>query len=151
MPQSLVQNYVHLVFSTKNRAPWFQDRAIRQQLHAYLAGACLNLQSTAFQIGGVEDHVHLFFALSKNLALKDMVQSIKKESSKWLKREFEGFEEFHWQSAYAGFSISPTHVRALKQYILDQENHHRKESFQDELRRLLHLYGVAYEEKYVWD
>lgn len=151
MPQSLVQNYLHLVFSTKNRIPWFKEMNSRQRLHAYLSGACHNLGSPAFQIGGVADHVHVLCGLTKNLALKDLVMGLKKESSKWLKLEFEGLEEFHWQAGYGGFSISPTHVAPLKQYILNQEAHHHRESFQDELRRLLKMYRIEYDEKYIWD
>ncbi len=76
---------------------------------------------------------------------------IKKESSKWVKHTFDGFLEFHWQAGYGAFSISPSHVGPLKQYILNQEDHHKTESFQDELRRLFNLYGVKFDEKYAWD
>jgi REP-associated tyrosine transposase len=150
MSQSLVQNYIHLVFSTKNRMPWFRDAELRNKIYAYLAGACSNLDCPAFQIGGFTDHVHILCGLSKNLALKDLVMNIKKNCSKWIKQEHDGFQEFQWQVGYAGFSISPSHVEALKQYILSQEKHHSKESFQDELRRLLSMYGIEHDEKYLW-
>ncbi|MCB2155302.1 IS200/IS605 family transposase [bacterium] len=151
MPQSLVQNYVHLVFSTKGRRPWFQSEEERQRLHAYLAGACRNLECPAFQVGGATDHVHIFFALSQNARLRDLVRDAKKESSKWLKREFRNAKDFHWQSGYAAFSISPAHTAKLKEYIRTQMEHHKKVSFQEELRRLLELYEVQYDERYVWD
>jgi len=87
MPQSLVQNYMHIIFSTKNRIGWLREAESRCRLHAYLAGACGHMACPAFQVGGSEDHIHMVVALSKNIALKDLVMGVKKESSKWVRRE----------------------------------------------------------------
>ena len=148
MGQSLAQVYLHLVFSTKLRKPYLHDRELQAELHAYLAGACRNLDSPSIQIGGVEDHVHILCQLSKTLSIADLVRELKRESSKWLKPKI---AEFQWQQVYGAFSVSPSHVDALKGYIRDQQEHHRTETFQDELRRLLRKYGVEFDERYVWE
>ena len=60
-------------------------------------------------------------------------------------------QEFYWQNGYGAFSVSPSHVNGLKEYVQNQEEHHRHESFQDEFRRLLRKYGIEFDERYVWD
>lgn len=151
MPQSLAQIYLHLVFSTKERRPFFQEQAFREQAHAYLAGACEKLGSPAIIVGGVEDHLHILCRLSRTGSVADLVKELKRESSKWVKIERPKLAVFQWQSGYGAFSVSPSHVAALKKYIENQEVHHRRESFQNEFRRLLRKYGVDYDERYVWD
>jgi putative transposase len=151
MSQSLSQIYLHVVFSTKDRARHLQDRALREKTHAYLAGTCHNLDSPSIRVGGVEDHVHLLCRLAKTLSVSELVRELKRESSKWLKDQSPDLSSFYWQSGYGAFSISPGHVEALAAYIANQEEHHKKESFQDEFRRLLRLYGIEFDEKYVWD
>jgi REP element-mobilizing transposase RayT len=151
MPQSLVQIYFHLVFSTKNRQPFLADRAFRSRTHAYLVGICKNLDSPSLLTGGVEDHVHIFCRLSKTGDVASLVRELKRDSSKWIKEENQQLEAFHWQQGYGAFSVSPVHVDPLKQYIASQEEHHRKKSFQDEFRRLCKKYGVPIDERHVWD
>ncbi len=151
MPQSLAQVYLHLVFSTKYRVPFLRDKTLRDEVHRYLGGACGNLDSPSLIVGGVEDHVHLLCRLSRTRTLADLVRELKRESSRWIKEKDTALAEFYWQGGYGAFSISPGHVEALRGYIAGQEEHHKKESFQDEFQRLLQKYGVAYDERYVWD
>ena len=152
MSQSLAQIYLHLVFSTKYRKPFLNDKELAERTHAYLAGACKSLNSPSLIVGGVEDHVHiLFFRQSKNIALKTLVGELKRESSKWIKTQSSNLSEFYWQGGYGAFSISPSHVRALIRYIANQQEHHKTETFQDEFRRLCNKYGLEIDERYVWD
>ena len=151
MPQSLAQLYLHIVFSTKNRIPFLREKHVRDRLHAYLAGICINLDSPALIVGGFEDHVHLLCRHSKNVAVSHFLQELKRDSSKWVKAEFAALADFHWQGGYGAFSVSPSHVDALRQYIADQEKHHQRETFQDEFRRICRKYGVEIDERYVWD
>jgi len=151
MPQSLVEIYVHIVFSTKGRAPFLKDRDFRERTHAYLKGICENQESPSLAIGGVTDHVHILCRLSKTGDVSTLVREVKRDSSKWIKANAPRLAEFHWQQGYGAFSVSPSHIKALKQYIADQESHHRTESFQDEFRRLCKKYGAAIDERYVWD
>jgi putative transposase len=151
MPQSLAQVYLHLVFSTKNRQPFLTDKMLRNECHAYIAGTCHKRGSPSIIVGGVEDHVHILCTLSRQESMAVLIREIKRESSKWLKAKGPSLRNFFWQAGYGAFSVSPSHVEALKQYIANQEQHHRQESFQDEFRRLLKKYGVLYDERYVWD
>ena len=151
MPQSLVQLYVHLVFSTKDRAPFLRDAPFRERTHAYLAGICKNHDSTALRIGGVEDHVHILGRLSKTIDIATLIRELKRDSSKWIKDENSRLADFHWQNGYGAFSVSPSHVGPLDTYIANQVEHHKQESFQDEFRRLCKKYGIEIDERYVWD
>jgi REP element-mobilizing transposase RayT len=151
MPQSLVQIYVHIVFSTKGRRMSLRDKVFRERVHAYLAGICNNQDSPAIRVGGVEDHVHILCRLSKTLDIAALVRELKRDSSKWIKEEMPDLADLHWQNGYGAFSISPVHVEALKEYIANQEEHHRRESFQDEFRRLGAKYGLEIDERYVWE
>ena len=146
MGQSLAQIYLHVVFSTKLRKQYLQNRDLQAELHAYLAGACRNLDSPSLQIGGIEDHVHVLCQLSKTISISELVRELKRESSKWLKPTIATFQ---WQQGYGAFSVSPSHVDGLKDYIRNQQEHHTTETFQDELRRLLRKYGVEFDERYV--
>ena len=151
MPQSLSQIYLHLIFSTKGRRRFLQDPSLRDEMHRYLGGVCHNLDSPSLAVGGVEDHVHLLCRLSRTLTVADLLRELKRESSKWIKSKRAELTDFHWQDGYGAFSISPSHVERLRRYIAQQEQHHQRESFQDEFRRILRLYGVDYDERYVWD
>jgi REP element-mobilizing transposase RayT len=155
MPQSLAQIYLHVVFSTKERHPFLRDPEMRRNMHAYLAGTCKNLECPALIVGGDTEHVHLLCRLSKKLAVSDLVQELKRGSSKWAKERAKekapDMAKFYWQNGYGAFSVSPSHVDALMKYIRSQEEHHRKESFQDEFRRLCRKYGVEVDERYAWE
>ncbi len=150
MPQSLAQIYVHIVFSTKDRVPFLQEKDLRDEMYSYLAGICKNLDSPPLKVGGVENHVHILCRHSRKYATVDLLQKLKKDSSKWVKRRDRNLSDFHWQDGYGAFSVSPSHVPALRQYIANQEEHHKIESFEDEFRRLLEKYGIEYDERYVW-
>ena len=143
--------YLHIVFSTKNRQPFLKNKQIRERTHAYLSGICKNLKCPSLLVGGVEDHVHLLVRFSKNMAVANFIAEIKRESSKWVKEQDRALASFYWQSGYGAFSLSPSHVDAVKKYIAGQEEHHRHESFQDEFRKLCRKYGVEIDERYVWD
>ncbi|MBI3410755.1 MAG: IS200/IS605 family transposase [Planctomycetes bacterium] len=151
MPQSLAQIYVHIVFSTKERRPFLQDQSLREEAHKYLGAMCNNLDCPVLRVGGVADHVHVLCRLGRTITLADLVRELKRESSKWLKTKAPTLDDFHWQNGYGAFSVSPAHVEAVRQYIANQEEHHRATSFQDEFRRLLKKYGLEWDERYVWD
>jgi hypothetical protein len=109
------------------------------------------LESPAILINGVEDHVHVLFTLSRNYAVKKIVQDVKADSSLWIKKKGVAYSEFHWQAGYGAFSVSQSNLEAVLQYIRDQEEHHRTRSYQDEFRRLCELYEIEIDERYVWD
>ncbi|SFJ27902.1 IS200/IS605 family transposase [Planctomicrobium piriforme] len=150
MSQSLTRILVHLVYSTKDR------RQILQQDHweklwAYQAGIYQDLESPAIIIGGVADHVHALFNLSKNHSLKTIVEEVKKGSSKWLKTVEGRYSTFHWQAGYGAFSVSASNEQSVRSYIERQAEHHAKQSFEDELRALFTRHNVEFDERYVWN
>jgi putative transposase len=151
MSQSLAQIYVHIVFSTKDRRPFLADRAIRNEMHQVLGGICNDQGSSVLIVGGAADHVHILCRLGKASSPADLIKELKRQSSLWVKTKSPAFADFHWQSGYGAFSVSPSHVQALREYIAKQEEHHRREQFQDEFRRLLRKYGLEWDERYVWD
>jgi putative transposase len=148
MPQSLARNLIHLIYSTKNRQPLLADE-LRPNLFAYKAGILKEWDSPAITIGGVADHVHMLFILSKNHALAKIVEEVKKGSSKWMKTQ--GVKDFYWQAGYGAFSVSESNTPQVSRYIERQEAHHRKISFKDEFRAFLKRHGVEFDERYVWD
>ena len=150
MSQSLVKNFVHLVYSTRHRTPWIPSD-VRRGLYSYQAGTFQSLECTALVIGGIDDHVHALFLLSKNHALSKIVEEVKKSSSKWMKTEGTGNSEFYWQGGYAAFSVSQSNLELVRKYIENQEEHHHSMTFQDELRRLFKRHRIEFDERYVWD
>jgi len=150
MPQSLVKNYVHIIFSTKNRQPYI-DSEIQNELHAYLGGICKNLDCNPIIIGGHIDHIHILSLLSKKISLSKFLEEIKSHSSRWVKSKGPLYTNFYWQNGYGAFSINPTEIAIVKKYINNQEEHHKKRTFQEEYRMFLKKYNVEYDERYVWD
>lgn len=150
MPQSLARLHVHLIFSTKHRAPLLRD-AVRDALHRYMAVVLQNLECPAKLINSVEDHVHILFALGRTVALSKVVEDIKKSSSKWIKTQGVEYADFAWQAGYGAFAVSESNIAAVREYIADQREHHRKKSFQEEYRAFLERHHVAFDERYVWD
>ena len=150
MAQSLSKLIVHIVFGTKNRVSCL-NHDICRELYPYISTVLKNLECPAIQIGGVDDHVHLLCCLSKNLSLAKLVEGIKKPTSKLLKSKGPAYEKFYWQNGYGGFSVSQSDVKRVRDYILNQETHHRRLTFQEEYRRFLDKYQVPYDERYVWD
>ncbi len=98
-------------------------------------------------VGGVDDHVHILASLRPVHCIADLMRDMKKDSSNWVKNNFD--RHFAWQEGYAAFTVSPCATNSVRDYIANQETHHRKYSFVEELKELLEKAGVAYEEKYL--
>ena len=120
-------------------------------MHAYLATVLRNYDCETLIVGGVEDHVHSLFALSRNYSIAHIVKEIKRTSSAWIKVKSQTQKKFHWQLGYGAFSVSQSHLDQVTRYIERQEEHHRKGTFQAEFRAFLKKYLVEYDERYVWD
>ena len=150
MAQSLVKNYLHVVFSTKYRQP-LNSSEIANELYSYLGGICNNLDCSPIKIGGHIDHIHILCLLSKKITLIKLLEEIKSHSSKWVKTKGESLRSFYWQDGYGAFSVNPTEVNTVIKYIENQAEHHKKRTFQDEYRAFLKKYKVEYDERYVWD
>jgi putative transposase len=151
MSQSLSAVFVHLVFSTKDRKPFLRDVELRVRTHQYLAGISKQLDCDPVLVGGVEDHVHMLCRLERTISQSEWIKEVKRVSSGWLKEQAAGLKTFEWQGGYADFSVSVSNVDRVRRYIEMQEAHHRKLSFQDELRLLLKKHQIKWDEKYLWD
>ena len=150
MPQSLACVYIHWVFSTKDRYPYFPDLQIRKELHGVLAGKAKTVGCNPIIVGGVADHVHLLTTLSRTVTIADSVKEIKRGSNQWVKDHL-NIKNFSWQAGYGAFSVSKSNVDSVTAYIANQEIHHQENDFQNEFRRLLERHGIEFDERYVWD
>jgi REP element-mobilizing transposase RayT len=148
MSQSFVQFYSHIVFHTKNNVKSIGVE-IEDELYSYLGGILRNYKSIPIQIGGTSDHLHVLCTLPKTMSLADLVEEIKKSSSKWIKSKGSGYLDFYWQDGYGGFSVSSSQLDVVKNYIRNQKVHHQKVHFIDEYKSLLDEYNIPYEERYL--
>ena len=146
MGSTFLSLHYHIVFSTKERRPLIKP-TWRTQFHEYLGGTVRGLEGIPEIIGGVEDHVHLLVGLRATHRLADFMQELKKASSVWAADNHERL--FAWQEGYSAFTVSWTHLNAVRKYIATQEEHHRKMDFVAELKALLDKNGVKYEDKYL--
>ena len=150
MAQSLAKILVHVIFSTKDRFAFLVNADIRRRMHAYLARVFNESQSPAIEVGGWHDHIHILCSLSRNHTIAEIIADAKKNSSVWAKTHGGLLMKFQWQAGYGAFSVSPSQVEEVRQYILGQEEHHRVRTFQEEYLELLRKYQVPYDERYLW-
>ena len=149
MPQSLSYVLVHLIFSTKGRRPFLTD-VIRGEMCAYVASA-VGAENICVRVGGVSDHVHVALFIARTETMSKLVERLKVSSSKWIKTKGPEFAKFGWQRGYAVFSVGLSDRAALVRYIDDQATHHQRRDFQAEMRAMFVKYGVAFDQKFVWD
>ncbi len=100
-------------------------------------------------IGVMPDHIHALCVLSKNVALSKLVEEIKRHSSKWIKTKAVNLSKFHWQNGYGAFSVSQSQLDKVRNYILNQKEHHRKRTFQEEVKAFQDKYNVEYDNRYL--
>lgn len=139
MAHTYSANFVHCIFSTKDRRDLIPSE-VQEQLWAYLLGIANNLRLKTLAIGGTSNHIHVLVGLPTNMSVAETVQKLKANSSRWLG---EHGIDFQWQEGYGVFSVSPSMLNTVQAYIRHQEEHHRKRSFDDELRAFLDKSGVA--------
>jgi len=142
MGQSLVKNYIHIVFSTKHRVPLIHQ-PVQDELYSYIGRICKEMECQPIKIGGYTDHIHILCMLSKKIALMKLLEEVKSHSSKWMKTKGEILKKFYWQNGYGAFSVNPSQVNIVIAY--------KRRSFQDEYRAILRKYKVEYDERYIWD
>ncbi|NUO78741.1 IS200/IS605 family transposase [candidate division KSB1 bacterium] len=150
MPQSLVNIPLHCIWSTKDREPFIKPE-IEKKLFSYMAAIFREYESPALAINGTENHVHVLTILSRKITVAKLIEEVKKSSSKWIKTKSTAYRNFYWQSGYAALGIGQSNVAAVKKYIANQKEHHRRKTFRDEYIAFLKKYGIEYDERYVWD
>ncbi len=147
MPSTHTCLLYDVIFSTKHREPIIVP-AWRKRLHEYLGGAVRGLGGTPQGVGGVADHVHLLIGLKPTHCLSDFMRELKKSSSSWVSQTM-ALPAFEWQVGYAGFTVSASVRGDVQQYIADQEEHHRRKSFREELIEFLQKSGIQFDERYL--
>ena len=146
MPHSYVSSVFHIVFSTKQRMQLIPaDRQSR--LWNYLAGIALNHGIQVLAVGGTENHVHILVVLPADTALSDAVRTLKTNSSRWVRQTD---RLFAWQEGYGAFSVSPSQLDRVKEYIANQPAHHATRSFEDEFLAMLQAANIRVEANQVF-
>ena len=150
MAQSLSKIYIHLIFHIKTTSPKIRENDL-ERLHNYIGKLVKTTGCAEIKAGGVGDHVHVLFILSKDVTISQIVEEIKRNSSRWIKNLDPAYYHFFaWQGGYAAYSISQSVVDKTLQYIAYQKEHHTKHSFAEEYRVFLKLYNVEYDENFVF-
>ncbi len=147
MPSTHTNLHYHIVFSTKERLPLIKEEW-RERLHAYLGGIVKNLEGVPLAIDGINNHVHLLVGLKSSHRLDYFVRDLKADSSAFVHKVLK--EKFEWQKGYGAFTVSPLGVENVRQYVLNQEIHHRQKTFENEYVELLEKSNTPYDEKYLW-
>lgn len=141
---------VHVIFSTKRRAALITPQ-LRPRLYEYLAGVAKHEFGRAIEIGGTSDHLHGLCSIPTDLSLAEAMRKWKSPSSGWVHKTFPEQRSFAWQSGYAAFSVSQSAVDDVRAYIARQEEHHRRVTFEEELRAFLDRHGIAYDPDHMLD
>lgn len=150
MPGTYTQILLHIVFSTKRRTPWI-DASVAQRLYPYIGGIIRGERGALYDIGGIEDHLHLYLRWRADYSLSDLMRTVKGQSSKWMHETIPDLKGFAWQEGYSAFSVSKSQEPAVKAYIAGRREHHKKEDFKGELLRMLRLHDIEFDERYVFD
>lgn len=148
MGSTYSQILFHVVFSTKGRAPLINSE-IKNHLYKYIGGIISGEGAILLEIGGMPDHVHLVIRSRPSILFSDLMRKIKGSSSKWL-NERSASEKFQWQDGYGVFSVSSSQLDNVVRYVKNQERHHAKQSFKEELIEFLKKQEIEYDEAYLW-
>jgi putative transposase len=150
MPSTFTNLLYHIVFSTKQREPLIIEN-LREELYKYIGGIIRGEEGILIEIGGIDDHIHLLVKIKPSISISEMLNKIKANSSKWVNENNKSPRRFQWQEGYAAFTVSESQVPPVREYIQNQEDHHKRISFQDEFIALLEKHGVSYDPRYIWD
>jgi REP element-mobilizing transposase RayT len=150
MPQSFICLHVHIVFSTKGRFPLIRAE-FRGRLESYIGGIVGSHRSSLIAAGGTPDHMHLLVSLGKQISVADLVRDIKSNSSSWIHETFPDSRSFAWQTGYGAFGVSYSDLDRVREYIANQEAHHRTRTYQEEFLALLEKHQIPYDPRYIWD
>jgi REP element-mobilizing transposase RayT len=146
MASTFLSLHYHVVFSTKDRRPLIH-KDWRPRLCEYLGGIIGKLEGIPETIGGVEDRLRMLIGQKASHCLADIMREVKRDSSKWIRQNHE--PDFAWQDGYAAFTVSVSNIASVRNYIRNQEVHHKRVSFKDELIKLLEKHQVAYDLRYL--
>ena len=140
---------VHFTWSTAGREPWI-EADMRDDLYSYIGGIMKNKNAKLISAGGMFDHIHLYASMPSTISIADFVNAVKSNSSRWIHESSSRLRGFAWQEGYGAFSVSKSEEGTVVRYISSQEDHHRKQTFKEELIGLLEKHGIEYDKRYIW-
>ena len=149
MPNTYTQIHIQCVMATKFRQAQIQP-LWKEQLHKYITGIVQNHGHKMIVINSMPDHLHLFIGFRPNQSLSDLMRLVKGESSEWINKQQFTPVAFRWQEGYGAFSYSRSHVQAVPNYIMNQEEHHRKRTFLEEYQQFLEQFEIEYDERFIF-
>jgi REP element-mobilizing transposase RayT len=141
---------VHFTWSTAGREPWIETE-MREDLYSFIGGIMKNKKARLLAAGGMFDHIHLYASLPSTISVADFVNAVKSNSSRWIHESFSQLRNFAWQEGYGAFSVSKSGEQSVIRYIRNQEKHHGKRTFKQELITLLEKHGISYDKRYIWN
>ena len=149
MSQSLSKLYVHIIYHIKHEEAYIRTE-VEHELYAYIGSIIKQSNSIPIVVNGTENHLHVLCIMSKNISLAQLVEDVKRNSSRWIKTKGDHYKNFAWQGGYAGFSVSQSKLETTYRYIENQKEHHKKMSFKEEYILFLKEYGIEYNDGYLW-
>lgn len=149
MSQSLNKIFIHLIFHIKTTSPPILDEDI-ERVHAYIGQLVNTTGCRVVRVGGINDHVHVLFMLSRDMTISNVVEEVKRNSSRWIKSIARHYTKFAWQGGYAAFSLGKSMVDTAINYITNQKEHHKRRTFAEEYKDFLDKYDIEYNEKYLF-
>lgn len=144
------QIYIQYVFAVKGRENLLQ-KPWRDEVFKYMAGIIQGKNQKSIIVNGVADHVHVFVGLRPAMSISDLVRDIKNNSSNFINDHKFVKGKFSWQEGYGAFSYAHSQLNEVYQYIINQEEHHRKKSFKEEYLNFLQKFDIKYDERYLFD
>ena len=149
MPNTYTKLYVQYVFAVKYREAVL-DTAWDEEMRKYMTGIFENNGHKMLAINNVKDHIHLFGGLNPKQSISDLMQLTKGDSSEWINKKKLTKHKFHWQQGYSAFSYHESDIDRIVKYVMNQQEHHKTVSFQQEIRSLLDEFKVIYEDRYLF-
>jgi REP element-mobilizing transposase RayT len=150
MAGAYTQLYIQVVFAVKGRENLIA-KTWKDELHKYISGIITNKEQKSIIVNGMPDHIHAFIGLKPSMKISDLVRDIKNNSSNFINEKRFVRGKFSWQEGYGAFSYSHSHIEHVYNYILNQEEHHKKRSFREEYLELLNRFEIEYNEKYLFE
>jgi REP element-mobilizing transposase RayT len=147
---SFTQLTYHIVFATKYRRPTIEN-FMCERLYEYMGGTLRAKKGHLIEIGGMADHVHVLVRLSPSLAVADVIRDVKANASRWMNEQAEMVPSFEWQKGYGAFTVSYSRIGSVQDYIRNQEEHHRRQSFQEEYIEFLKRHDIEFRLEYLFE
>ena len=139
--------YYHIIFSTKNRQSYLDEEQL-EEMYKYMSGVIKSLKAKLFLVNGPADHVHIALSINPDVSVSDCVRSVKANTSHWIHERFNDLKDFARQEGYSAFSVSKSNIKSVVKYIKNQREHHKRVSFEEELKIFLEKHGIEYNSQY---